>query len=518
MNKHILKDVETSQVDEKEQEYIKFWHYDKNSHLKISHTEILELLNKMGFRVIELNTVNNRIKKLIKIIRNIAREVDISDMRRELICYIDSLPEKLGTNVYRAEVKEVFLRGIQQYLNDAKLSALEYIEPRFIRDEKDKMFFPFKNGIVVVDRIGVKLINYADFDGLVWEDSIIKHNIRLLDMNLDILKDGDFYKFTQYIVSNPQSYSFDPQKPRPKPDYSRWMALRNCIGYLLHNYKHPANMKAIILSETSLDDNPQGRSGKGLIHQAISKLRKSIVIDGKVINERSPFFLQQMSVGVDVIFLDDLQKNFNFETLFSMISEGVAFEQKNQGRIHLSPEESPKFTLATNFALRNTDSGSAKARMYQMELYTFFSNERTPYDVFGHYFFTDWDIEQWNLFYNFMFYCSYEYIGMELKIFEYESTTIAEKELIFNTSAEFIEFMDDYFGDRFEHFPDGFQCSVNSISEGFNRNKPIKYVKSTTQIGKWLDKYCKVKNIKKHKRQRKMENSIKETVWTFEKM
>ena len=71
-------------------------------------------------------------------------------------------------------------------------------------------------------------------------------------------------------------------------------------------------------------------------------LKKNIVINGKEFSFEKSFAYQLVSADTQVLTFDDVRKNFPFENLFSVITEGITLEKKNKDAIKIPYEESPK--------------------------------------------------------------------------------------------------------------------------------------------------------------------------------
>src|SRR5699024_3240164 len=124
------------------------------------------------------------------------------------------------------------------------------------------------------------------------------------------------------------------------------------------------NNKAIILNDEKISDNPNGGSGKGIFTSAIGKMKNLDVLDGKTFDPQSSFPYQSVSTDSQVISFDDVKKNFKFEQLFSLITEGISLEYKGKDAIKLSVEESPKIMISTNYTI-DSRGGSFERRMFE---------------------------------------------------------------------------------------------------------------------------------------------------------
>jgi hypothetical protein len=137
---------------------------------------------------------------------------------------------------------------------------------------------------------------------------------------------------------------------------------------------------------------------------------------------------------------DDVKKNFNFESLFSLITEGITIEYKNQGATKLPVSESPKVLISTNYTLK-AEGGSFKRRMFEVELSSYFGAHHSPRDEFDCMLFDDWDVMEWARFDHYMINCLQYFL--ENGLVEYEHKNLGIRKLINNTSREFVQWMDE---------------------------------------------------------------------------
>jgi hypothetical protein len=113
-------------------------------------------------------------------------------------------------------------------------------------------------------------------------------------------------------------------------DEQRINALTSTIGYLMHSFKTSANNKAVILNDETISENPNGGSGKGIFWNALSKVKRLSDINGKSFSFEKSFPYQTVSADTQILVFDDVQKNFKFENLFSVITEGITLEKKTK--------------------------------------------------------------------------------------------------------------------------------------------------------------------------------------------
>ena len=89
-------------------------------------------------------------------------------------------------------------------------------------------------------------------------------------------------------------------------------------------------------------------------------MKKVDSIDGKDFSFEKNFKFQTVSTDCQVLVFDDVKKNFEFERLFSIITEGIEIEYKNQGTIKIPVEKSPKIVITTNYTIKG-EGGSFDA-------------------------------------------------------------------------------------------------------------------------------------------------------------
>jgi hypothetical protein len=199
----------------------------------------------------------------------------------------------------------------------------------------------------------------------------------------------------------------------------------------LHSYNDNEN-KAIILNDEAISEDPNGRSGKGIFWNALSHLKKVQSLNGKSFDFNSAFPYQGVKTDCQVLVWDDVRKNFDFENLFSVITEGIEITYKGKDTIKLSIKDSPKILITTNYTIKGK-GGSHEDRRFELELSSFFNSSYKPIDYFGHKLFTDWDDKEWSKFDSYMVQCltkylnnglvPYEQISLPLKKFQLELTT-----------------------------------------------------------------------------------------------
>ena len=250
----------------------------------------------------------------------------------------------------------------------------------------------------------------------------------------------------------------------------------------MHTFKTSANNKAIIFNDETISENPNGGSGKGVFWNAISKMKKVSMIDGKSFEFTKTFPYQTVSTDCQVLVFDDVKKNFTFESLFSLITEGITIEYKGQDAIKLPIQKSPKILITTNYTVGGV-GGSFERRKFEVEMSSYFNSNNTPLDHFGHLLFDDWVDEEWARFDAYMVNCLQYYLKNGLVNNEFGN--LLTRKFIVETAHEFFEWTKEgniklnerlYKGTIFEDF-------VNEYPD-------FKKFLSQKKFKKWLELYA----------------------------
>jgi hypothetical protein len=351
------------------------------------------------------------------------------------------------------------------------LNFIDSIHLKMLEDDKETCYLPFKNGVVKVTKNEYELLPYLDAQGYIWEKQIIDR-IFVKREN----ETTDFEKFILRITDN---------------DLDRFNSFISTLGYLIHAHKNKSEQKAIIFNDEEIDENPNGGSGKSLVLTAVSKFRRTVKIDGKTFSPtKSDFVYQRVSVETQVLAFDDVKKNFDFESLFSLITEGIPVNRKNKDEFYIPFERSPKIVITTNYVI-NGAGGSHDRRRHEVEFHQFYNAKNSPKDEFGKYFFDDWDKDDWAKFDNFIIYCVQYYLNRGLV--EVQSINADKKRFIQNTCKEFFDWVQEgniQIGEQY--------YTTNILQEFTQENKEFKELSHKMFLG-WVKSYANFFGLKMEK-------------------
>jgi len=305
------------------------------------------------------------------------------------------------------------------------LSMIKSEEIETLRDTEDKSFLFYKNGVVEINKDCATLKKYSDYGVSIWEDQVIDRDYTLADHH-----ESEYRTFV-WQISGGHGELKDSAEYKSAQD--RYNSFKSVIGYLLHSYNIGGDNKAIILNDEAISDDPNGRSGKGLFWNALKHLKKVQSLNGKSFNFNDQFPYQSVKTDCQVLVWDDVKKNFDFEQLFSVITEGIEITYKGKDTIKLSIEDSPKILITTNYTIKGS-GGSHDARRFELELSGYYNDKHTPIDFFGHKLFDHWDSKEWARFDMFMIECIKTYLVNGL--IPYEAITLPLKKLQVQVSIE----------------------------------------------------------------------------------
>ena len=351
--------------------------------------------------------------------------------------------------------------------NSNFLSMVSSIDVKFNRDTQDTSFVYYQNGVVKTTRDKIEVLNYSDIDDLIWSNQVIKRNIDLKEES-----DGVFKEFIWKVSGE----SID-----------RYYTLKSVIGYLMHSYQNEAKPKAIIFNDEMIsEDIPNGGSGKGLIHRAIGHIKNLVIEDGKKFDPKGQFAYQKVNKDTQIFLIDDVPKHFSFESLFSIITEGMTVEKKGQDAYQIPFKDSPKISITTNYTIQGSGP-SHERRVFEVEIANYFNEDKTPEKEFGHLFFSDWDDKEWANFDNFMIRCVQYFLKNGLV--QSDKVNLEFRKLKNELGNEFIEFME------LQKF-NGLPKNRKEFRDEFNRQYPTVSKYNTPQkFNKKVKDYCNYYNI-----------------------
>ena len=447
---------------DEENKQMKFWVKSDKGIVKIIHVIFKEFLEDNGFY--KYCPEGSKSYVFVKVTNNLIDHTSEKEIKDYILEYL-MLQDDLSVYNYFADQTRFF--------KEEFLTLLGTIDILFIEDTKDTSYLYYNNCAVRITKDEVKTIDYLDLGGYVWKDHIIDRNFKMEK----IIK-CDYQSFINNICNK---------------DSSRTISMESTVGFLLHAHKNMSYCPAVILNDEIISDNPEGGTGKGVFKNALSHMKKLVNIDGKAFTFERSFAYQLVSADTQIIAFDDVKKSFDFESLFSVVTEGLTLEKKNKDAITIPFSKSPKILITTNYAIKGAGNSFAR-RKWELELFQHYNKKFVPEDEFGKMFFSDWDTEEWLQFDNYMINCLQLYLNKGLVKSKFVNLKV--RQLSAETTHDFIEWCGLIEGTiPNKRLKAGEKIYKQELYEDFVHEYPdysprAKYSISRTRFYKWLVSYC----------------------------
>jgi len=450
---------------EEEQSSNKFWSKSEKGVIKIIHILFKNFLEDNGFYKFCPEGGKNYV--FVKVTNNLIDHTSEKEIKDFIL---DHLLELDDVSIYN------YFAEHTRYFKEEFLTLLSSIDVYFIEDSKEVAYLYYLNGAVKITKDTIIPIDYLDLGGYVWKDHVIDRNFISCET-----KACDYSQFINNISGDSEN---------------RIQSMRSTIGYMLHAWKNLSYCPAIILNDEVISDNPEGGTGKGLFMTGMSCMKKLVVIDGKSFNFERSFAYQLVSADTQILCFDDVRKHFDFERLFSVVTEGLTLEKKNKDAIKIPFSKSPKVAITTNYAIKGKGS-SFERRKWELELSQYYTKEFTPLIEFGKLMFGEWDDEEWCLFDNYMI--SNLQLYLENGLMKSSFVNLKVRQLSAETAHEFIEWCGLVTGDKDnESLCPNIRIYKQQLYYDFIEEYPdyapkAKMTISRTKFYKWLTSYGEFK-------------------------
>jgi hypothetical protein len=439
-----------------------FWEKSSKGTIKIVHILFKQFLEENGF--FKYCPEGSRSYVFVRVTNNLIDHTSEKEIKDFILDYLLEMDDMAVYNYFAENTK---------YFREEFLTLLNSIDVFFIEDTKSTSYLYYRNCAVQVTLKEIKPIDYIDLGGYVWKDHVIDRNFTICE-----IRGCDYKTFISNISS---------------AEPTRITSMESTIGYMMHGYKNLSYCPAVILNDETISDIPQGGTGKGIFMNALSQMKKLVVIDGKSFAFERSFAYQLVSADTQILCFDDVKKHFAFERLFSVVTEGLTLEKKNKDAIKIPFERSPKIAITTNYTIGGSGN-SFERRKWELELCQFYNKNFTPQDEFGNLMFSDWGDEEWCQFDNYMVGCLQGYLNSGLVTSPH--VNLKMRKIIEYTSLEFIEWCGLLENSEPNSYLElGEKIYKNFLYEEFVRDYPdyapkSKMTVSRIEFYKWLKIYC----------------------------
>lgn len=456
-------------TEDQEENNLVFWYSelankDGDRKWKIDHRKFIGFIFGKGYRRFDIG--KDYIFILIQ--EKVIDEIPVTQIQDEVMHYIRNLDNEFlkneGNGISKVELLSKFYTSPTIFFNERKLTMLG-AEPglSFNEDTKEASFIYYSNGFVKCTAEGFELHPYKQLEGYIFKKQ---------------LKDRKFKKHSSDGMFSQFVFNISGKKEQ------RFLALRTMIGYLLHGF-FETKMKAVNLTDSTISDVAEGRTGKTLLGRAISHIKNVCEISGKDFEPANKHKYAAASLDTQIIFLNDLRKKFNFENLFNDISDAITVDRKNLQPFTIRA----KMLISANDTFR-AEGASAKDRIIEFELAEHYNADYSPLNEFGAWFFTDWNEDDWLAFDNFMMECISMYF--QHGVIEAEQINLEKRKKIQHTNIDFVSFMDEKIDTG--EIRRGIDIDKQELHEQFLNNFPEykedRWLKRSANFTKYLKIYA----------------------------
>jgi len=452
-------EVIDSVLDEVERDLAipRFWTISDRGAVSLLHFEFKEFLEDNGYY--KYSPEGSKSYVFVKVKNNLIDDTSEEEIKDFVLSYVR---ENADVNIYN------FFAEKTKYFKEEFLNMLDPVDVYFVSDTKDTAYLYYRNCAVCVKKDSIETVDYMDLGGYVWKKQVIQRDFKKQEVI-----DCDYKQFIFNVSGG---------------DEARALTLESTIGYMMHGYKNQGYCPAVIVNDEVITQNPEGGTGKGIFVSAIGKMKNLVILDGKAFSFEKSFPYQLLSTDTQVLTFDDVRKKFDFERLFSIVTEGITVEKKNKDAIKIPFESAPKVIITTNYAIKGKGN-SFERRKWEVEFSAYYSKEYTPETEFGRLLFSDWDEDEWLLFDNYMISCLQLYLGEGFIKSKFKNLEM--RRLIAETVEEFVEWATDQQNE--DLFLIGERVYGQDLYNSFVSDNSDFQKLSNRTFYKWIDAYISYK-------------------------
>ncbi|WP_149525667.1 primase-helicase family protein [Sphingobacterium hotanense] len=416
---------------------------------ELSIERVLNFLVKAGFG---RRKVNEETIEFIQIDGNLVRQVKSEDIKAYLLNFLRSrfVSEHLLNVVHKSTA-----------ISANSFDSLPMLNPDFRDYDPWTQYMFFENTTWKITARGIDDVQSNKLEKMVWESKILKKKVRKLEPMFTVNKDDSgrysidiknqdsmFFRFLiqtsrvhwrKELEDNIEHLSdeeigayrdnnrfniYGPNLTQEDKDEQALHLINKmyCFGYMMHRYKAESRPWIVY----GMDDTPQkeqgsfGGTGKSIFFKGLRTIKNLLLFDGKnvkLFDDNHVF--EQVTTNTDTMYIDDADRNFPMERVFSMTTGDITVNPKGKTRTTLPFSESPKLGITTNFA--PDDLGPSLMRRilffgtsnyYHVDRSGMFRENRQPVDDFGKELWAaQYTDDEWNLDLNFMAQCCQLYLS-----------------------------------------------------------------------------------------------------------
>lgn len=402
----------------------------------------LQFLLSFGFMRYDSDTESGKFN-FIRLQDNVLESVNIEKIKDFLEDYLEKEYdyEAAGCEeVDSALIINFFLNNIKKYFSSDLFARLRSRNEIIIsKDTEKECFLYYKNGFVRITADGYDLLQYDKLDGSVWKQQMLEREFKSMPMPVAELPEGGPDWENTFTTDKPLGDYADFIWRISGQRQQRFLSLCTVLGYLLHDY-YEYKLKLVILTDSTLSEHSEGRTGKTLSMKMLGEVRSYCEINGKQFDPTDEKKYQYADMSTQVLHINDIthtgRNKFHLESLFNDITEGYWVRKMFMAPFH----KRSKMVLSTNRSL-NVNGSSERDRIIEFEMSAFFNEHRSPAQYYGKWMGKGWTETDWNQFDNFICFCVQAFFTHGM--IPPETINLEARKLLDGTAREFVEFMAD---------------------------------------------------------------------------
>lgn len=384
---------------------VSFYDWDDKGQVVTSPSMYSDFLSQENF--IRVKSQDDK----IQLLQNKNNVIDYYNHKTSMVNFLDKEINEACKDAVRDKIARDNNKDLAQSYTLLKEVPLEYY-----KDNKERFGLPFKNGFFYFDNKDKFEIKSKSYDGV--KGFFTPHQIQGREFKYTP-EIGNLEKLIQRVATGVKEYDV-----HNKEQTINLEAFTSMIGYLAHNYKPHDKSPCIVLTDEGADsESRNGRRCKTLAVLALEEVTKVMLKGGDEFNPKYEFCFNDLDKSYNLFVVDDAPAGFDYNALYTPITGGINAQKKGGKAEMIEREDSPKFMVTTNFLFRcDEKDASTVARFYEYKFKPYYNVNFTPRCEFNQTLFEDWDGNEWNKFYSFIFRCVAHYIKNGLQRISYDKT------------------------------------------------------------------------------------------------
>ena len=371
-----------------ENEIVSFYKIDEN--LKVCTSPMMYAKFFIQENFIRISTPDDK----IFLLRDTNNVVDFFNHNTDTVSFLKDNINEFG-NTFDAVADTIARENInvikQGFLLIPSI-ALEYYS-----DTKSTFGLPFKNGFYYFDMDDKGILNHKEYKDV--KGFFAPHEIQSREFTYT----DEVGMFEQFLLRA----STGRKEANTQDTKDIFESFKTMFGYLCHNYKDNTKNPCIVLTDMDADDETRnGRRGKTLIFKAVQEVQESIIKGGKEFDSNYTFVFADLEKKHNVYIIDDVPAGFKYDDLYTNILGDISAQRKGSKAETIKFKDAPKFAITSNWVVPyNERNASTNGRFVEYKFTDYYNSKHNPKDEFNCDFFHDWNADEWNRFYSFVFRC-----------------------------------------------------------------------------------------------------------------